>query len=403
MKWLMTVVLTAALVSCAKKDEGAGKGPGEAKRTGDEAHPEKYIEQANVVELSLDAQKRAGIEIATARTSTVQAEVKATGSVQPIDSQIAHLRPLAKGRVEQVLVKVGDRVERDQVLARLDNIEAGELTTQATGAQAELQRLKIQEANARRQAERSRSLVEIGAVPAKEAEAAEAEARALEQAIRTQESTIAGIEMRLKRFGANTGAEASATAIRAPFAGVVVSAEAARGDVVDSASVLFSVADLSRVYIEAQVYEKDLGKIRVGQPAFITVDAYAGQSIQGRVAAIRDILNPQTRTAAVRCEVANPDGRLRLEMFASLVIPTTDTHTALALPAGAVQTINRRQIVFVRKAELHFEAREVQVIGDGSLAEIAAGLQEGEPVVVKGAFQLKSAFLARQLESEHGH
>ena len=61
------------------------------------------------------------------------------------------------------------------------------------------------------------------------------------------------------------------------------------------------------------------------------------------------------------------------------------------------------KIVFVQKADLHFEAREVQVLGDGSLAEITAGLQEGDPVVVKGAFQLKSAFLARQLQSEHGH
>ena len=334
---------------------------------------------------------------------TVQAEIRATGSVQPIENRIVHVRPLARGRVEQVRALIGDRVQKNQVLARLDNIEAGELATQIAADRAELQRLRIQQVNARRQAERSRSLVEIGAVPAKEAEAAETEARALEEAIRAQESTIAGIETRLKRFGVSTDAAPGSTTIRAPFAGVVIDTEAASGDVVDTGSVLFSVADLSRVYVEAQVYEKDLGKIQVGQTASITVDAYPGQRIQGRVAAIRAILNPQTRTAAVRFEVPNQDGRLRLEMFANLVIPTTETHTALALPADAIQTINRRQIVFVQKADLHFEAREVQVLGDGSLAEITAGLQEGEPVVVKGAFQLKSAFLARQLQSEHGH
>ena len=84
MKWLMTVVIVVSLVSCAKKDEAPGKEAGAAKGIRDEAHPEKYIEQANVVELSLDAQKRAGIEVATVRMSTVQAEVKVTGSVQPI-------------------------------------------------------------------------------------------------------------------------------------------------------------------------------------------------------------------------------------------------------------------------------------------------------------------------------
>lgn len=403
MKWLMILILMTGLTACTKTDHVAETVSKEPKPIADEAHPEQYVEMANVVELSEEAQRRAGIRVEPIRMSTVQAEVRATGSVQPIESQIVHLRPLGRARVEQVLVRVGDRVQKDQPLARLDNIEAGELSAQVAAAQAELQRLKIQLSNARRQADRSRSLVDIGAVPAKEAEAAETEARALEEAVRAQESTIAGIEMRLGRFGGSSASGPSVTALRTPFAGVVITAEPAPGDIVDSGTVMFSIADLSRVYVEARVYEKDLGKIRTGQTAFISVDAYPGHTFQGRVAAIRDILDPQTRTAAVRCEVPNRDGRLRLEMFANLVIPTTDTHGALALPAEAVQTINRRQAVFVQKAGLHFEVREVQVLGDGPMVEITAGLQEGEPVVVKGAFQIKSAFLARQLESEHGH
>lgn len=240
-------------------------------------------------------------------------------------------------------------------------------------------------------------------MPAKEYEAAESDAKALEEAVRAQQSTLAGLETRLRRFGASVNGDASLTTIRAPFAGVVIKTEAAPGDVIDSGSILFSIADLSRVYVEAQVYEKDLGRIRINQPAFITVDTYAGEVFEAKVTAIKDILNPQTRTAAVRCELANPGGKLKLEMFANLAIPTTDTHMALTLPSEAVQTINRRQVVFVRKADLHFEAREVQVLGDGGRLEISGGLKEGEPVVVKGAFQLKSAFLAKELESEHGH
>jgi cobalt-zinc-cadmium efflux system membrane fusion protein len=399
----MTLMLMAALAACSKTDNTAETATKGAKHSGDEQHPEKYIEEANVVDLSEEAQKRAGIEVKPVRMTRVQAEVKATGSVQPIESHIVHLRPLGRARVEQVLVRVGDRVQKDQTLARLDDIEAGQLNAQVAAAQAESRRLKIQLSNSRRQAQRSRSLVDIGAVPVKEAEAAETEARALEEAIRAQESTVAGLETRLRRFGGSSGGGPSATAMRAPFAGVVITAESAPGETVDPGAVMFSVADLSRVYVEARIYERDLGKIRIGQTAFISVDAYPGQKFQGRVAAIRDILDPQTRTAAVRCEVSNSDARLRLEMFANLVIPTTDSHTALALPSESIQTINRRQVVFVRKAGLHFEAREVQVLGDGPIVEITAGLEEAEPVVVKGAFQLKSAFLARQLESEHGH
>ncbi|MCC7157791.1 MAG: efflux RND transporter periplasmic adaptor subunit, partial [Bryobacterales bacterium] len=362
-----------------------------------------HIEEANVVELSAEAQRRAGLVIEEVKPGKVEVQIKATGTVQPIDSRIVHLRPLARGRVMRVLARIGDRVEKDQVLAHFDNIEAGELSSQIDAARAELQRIRIQLANSRRQADRARNLLEVGAVPAKEYEAAESEARALEEAVRAQQSTLAGIETRLKRFGASFNGDASLTTIRAPFAGVVIKTEAAPGDVIDSSSILFSVADLSRVYVEAQVYEKDLGRIRINQPVFITVDSYAGEVFEARVAAIKDILNPQTRTAAVRCELANPGGKLKLEMFANLAIPTTDTHMALTVPSEAVQTINRRQVVFVRKADLHFEAREVQVLGDGARLEIGGGLKEGEPVVVKGAFQLKSAFLAKELESEHGH
>lgn len=400
MRILTMLVVCFALASCAKKEQFEA---GKAGRTGDEAHDEKHIEEANVVELSMEAQKQAGIEVQQARLGTVEVQIKATGTVQPIDSRIVHLRPLARGRVVQVLAKIGDRVERDQMLARFDNIEAGELSSQVDAARAELQRLRIQLATARRQAERARNLIDIGAVAVKEYEAAEADARALEEAVRAQQSTLAGIETRLRRFGAPTDSDASLTAIRAPFAGVVIRTEAAPGDVVDSSSILFSIADLSRVYVEAQVYEKDIGKIRINQPALITVETYPGEVFRGRVVAIKDILNPQTRTAAVRCELANPAGKLKLEMFANVAIPTADTHLALTLPSDAVQTISRRQVVFVKKADLHFEAREVQVLGDGPRIEITAGLKEGELVVVRGAFQLKSAFLAKELQSEHEH
>lgn len=400
MRYGMLFVVCLALASCAKKEAAEAVKP---ERAGDEAHAEKHIEEANVVELSAEAQRRAGLGIEEVKPGKVEVQIKATGTVQPIDSRIVHLRPLARGRVMQVLARIGDRVEKDQVLARFDNIEAGELSSQIDAARAELQRIRIQLANSRRKAERARNLLEVGAVPAKEYEAAESDSRALEEAVRAQQSTLAGLETRLKRFGASFNGDASLTTIRAPFAGVVIKTEAAPGDVIDSGSILFSVADLSRVYVEAQVYEKDLGRIRINQPAFITVDTYAGEVFEARVTAIKDILNPQTRTAAVRCELANPGGKLKLEMFANLAIPTTDTHMALTVPSEAVQTINRRQVVFIRKADLHFEAREVQVLGDGARLEISGGLKEGEPVVVKGAFQLKSAFLAKELESEHGH
>ena len=217
MKRFLVVVLTAfTLASCGQREQAAKSDPESPKAAGAEGHPEKYIEEANVVELSLEAQRRAGIEVAPLAVGSVEVRVVLTGTVQPIDNHVSQVRPLARGRITQVLVKVGDRVQKDQTLALFDNIEAGELTAQYGSGQAELEKLKIQQSNAQRQAERSRSLVAIGAVPAKDAENAEADARALAQAVRAEEATLAGIAARLTRFGVQSDgkADAAATTIR---------------------------------------------------------------------------------------------------------------------------------------------------------------------------------------------
>jgi membrane fusion protein, heavy metal efflux system len=397
MRHILVVVIAAALFqACGKRETAAEQAEAKAPKAAESAerHRENYIEEANVVELTVEAQRRAGIEVVPLAVGTADAEVMLTGSVQPIDSKVSEVRPLARGRVTQVNAKLGDRVQSGQVLAVFDNIEAGELASQHSTAQADLQRLRVQHANAQRQAERSRSLVSIGAVPAKDAES-----------IRAQESAVAGIASRLTRFGVQPGADpGNATAsIRAPFSGVIVKLNIAPGAVIDSTMPLFSVADLSSVYVEAQVFEKDLGRVRTGQQTRVRFEAYPGEIFPGRVVGIRDILDPQTRTAGVRIEMPNQAGRLRLEMFATIELPTLGTHAALTVPTEAVQTINRRAVVFVKQDALHFAAREVTTAGEGLTKEIVSGVKEGESVVVKGAYQLKSVFMSRQSEGEHTH
>lgn len=403
----MIVLVVALFGACGKRSavevEGEPKKPKAQEAA--EPHRDNYIEEANVVELAVEAQRRAGVEVAPLAMGAAAAEVLLTGSVQPIDSKVSEVRPLARGRVTQVSAKLGDRVQSGQVLAVFDNIEAGELASQHSTAQAELQRLRVQQANAQRQAERSRSLVSIGAVPAKDAENAEAEVKAIAESVRAQEAAVAGIASRLTRFGVQPGADpGNATAsIRAPFSGVVVKLNVAPGAVIDPTMPLFSIADLSSVYVEAQVFEKDLGRIRTGQPTQVRFEAYPGETFTGRVVSIRDILDPQTRTAGVRIEMPNPANKLRLEMFATVELPTLGTHPAFTVPTEAVQTINRQPIVFIKQDALHFAAREVVTVGEGLTKEIVSGVKEGELVVVKGAYQLKSVFLSRQTGEEHEH
>jgi cobalt-zinc-cadmium efflux system membrane fusion protein len=350
--------------------------------------------------MSGEAQKSVGLVVAPAAIVQLTEYLHVLGTVQPIDSRIGYVRSLARGRVQDVLVRVGDRVVNGQPLARLDNIEAGDVAAQHLAAHAELQKLKVQEATAARQLERSRTLADIGAVAQKDLDLAAAEYAATAEAIKAQESVLAGLESKLQRFGVSEteSRTASMTTIRSPFGGVVLRVQVAPGDVVETGTGLFSVTDLSDVWVQAEVYEKDLARVRVGRPALISVDTYPGETFSGAVAHISDTLDPKTRTAQVRCVVPNKDWRLKLDMFAAVDVPTTLDKRALTLPAAAVQEVGGKSVVFVRQTPDTFRVKEIR-IGQiaGGRAEVLDGLKEGEPVVVEGAFQLKSVLLNRDL------
>lgn len=357
-------------------------------------------EQATLIEMSLEAQKHVGLEVAPAEVHQLNEKLQVVGTVQPIDSRIAHVRPLASGRVQSVLTKVGDRVRAGQPLATFDNIEAGELVSQYQAARADLERLKVQQAVAAKQAERNRRLADIGAVPQKEHEISQAEQHALQEAIKAQESVLDGLRARLRRFGVDESKpnSSSITSIRSPFTGVVIEAAAAPGEVVDQGSELFRVADVSRLWVQAEVYEKDLARIRLGQSALVSVDTYPDEKFDAKVTYIGDILDPQTRTAKVRCEVPNLEYRLKLDMFASVSLPTTVNRKALAVPVGAIQQLEKRNVVFVRRADTKFEPREVKLGTEvEGRTEVVSGLKEGEQVVVNGSFHLKSILLSEEL------
>ena len=396
------IICGLALLSCGKPKGEQETKTETPKQEAATEEKEKSKGEADTVEIAPEAQQRSGIVVTAAASAPITQHLQVTGTVQPIDSSIAHIRPPARGRLLEVLVKVGDRVSAGQVLAQLDNIEAGEISAQYNSARADLQRLKIQLAAQQRQVDRNRRLAEIGAAPQKDYEFSLAEQQGMEEGIRAQESTIAGLNARLRRFGiSEEGNAPSTTPIRAPFAGVIIHMAAAPGDVVESGAELFSLANLSTVYIQAQVYEKDLGQVRVGQPASITLDSYPGEHFTGSVASISDLIDTQTRTAAVRCQVANPSGRLKLDMLATVEFPTMTKRAALSVPEDAVQTIDGKSVVFIRNSPSRFSVRQVEIgVTSEGRTEIVTGVRDGDPVVSKGAFAVKSVLLGKELGEE---
>ena len=364
---------------------------------------ERSLSASGIVEMSTSAQQHVGMVVAPAQITQLNEYLRTTGTVQPIDSRVSLISPLARGRIVEVRVKVGDRVRTGDTLAVFDNIEAGELLIQEQSARADLERLRAQLIPATRQMERNRRLADIGAASEKEFEAGKAEKEGIDASIRSQQALIDGIRQRLHRFGIYEDKPDATflTSLKAPFGGVVTKAQASPGNSVEDGQDVFIVADLNRVWVQAEVYEKDLGRLSVGQNAYITVDTYPNRRFEGKVAYIGDVVDPQTRTVRVRCELANPEMQLKADMFANVQLPTTLTRRALAVPSSALQQMDGKDVVFVRKSETQFEKREVSKgVTVNDQVEITSGLKPGEPVVTQGSFHLKSIPASGELGEE---
>lgn len=161
---------------------------------------------------------------------------------------------------------------------------------------------------------------------------------------------------------------------------------------------LFVISDLSTVWMIAAVNEEDLGKVRLGMPVTVRIQAYPDRTFPGRVTKLGDQLDPATRTIPVRVELANAQGRLKPEMYATAEINAGGSAEGIFIPESAVQQVDGKPTVFVRSGADRFEARVVETgrIVDHQL-EVTRGLSVGERIVTQGSFTLKSQLLKGSL------
>lgn len=372
----------------------------------------------NMVTLDAAAQRNIGLRLEAAEIRTIVQTIQTTGSVGPNETRVAHIRPLARGRIEKVYVRLGDRVRAGQPLIAYDSIELGELIGEYLSAVAALEKANAEAEVTKRSLERAQNLVELGAVARAEYERRNAEYKNALASINSQKVEIAKIEEKLHRFGLTDAdleklntpihtqyhREASHSLLRAPFDGIVIKYDVAEGEIVETELELFTIADLSTVWVQADVYEKDIASIHEGQEVKVFVDAYPGETFIGRITYVSDFLDPKTRTAKVRCEVPNREGRLKLEMFATIKIPTPTGREAVMIPVTAIQRIDNQPVVFVKIGDAQFQKREVQLgaQSDGWI-EVTNGVKAGEVVVTQGSFYLKSTLLREQIGGEEGH
>jgi cobalt-zinc-cadmium efflux system membrane fusion protein len=358
------------------------------------------------VEVAPAALHNMDLHFATPDVQPLVRTLRTTGVIAFNDLRMAQLSPPARGRIESIEVAIGQPVRAGQRLALLDNYDLGETRSHIAAAQAALVQAMAEASAAQAAYNRAGELVRIGGLAQSELERRRAEVARTDAATRTRQAELQQwkeMEQRQMPAGpqdAPAGNIASAVhgpsnslgAIVAPFNGIIHSIGAVPGELVDTSRQLFSLVDLSTVWVQVDVAERDLGAVKVGEDVSLSDEAYPGRVFAGRVAYIPDQIDPRSGTARVRCEVPNADGALRANMFVTADIESPLGRSGIMVPDAALQDINGKPVVFTPAGPGHF-ARHVVRLGlrSGGFTEIVEGLPAKATVVTDGSFWLKAA------------
>ncbi|HVU01597.1 MAG TPA: efflux RND transporter periplasmic adaptor subunit [Polyangiaceae bacterium] len=345
-----------------------------------------------LVVLSPAALKKNPITTTGVVETKIAPDLQVVGSVTYDQDHFAVVGPLVPGRVVALKAAVGDPVKAGQVLAIVESAEVGE-------AQADLLSARARAGAAEKNALREEELAKRKISSEREREVAEAQAASESAEVR------AAVE-RLRAFGVGTvdvealqsgkGGGAGRVPLRAPIDGTVVSRKVTLGQAVERATDAFEVANLGKLWVLLDLYEKDLRNVHVGQDVELRSDGAPGEVFRARVGYVNPLIDERTRTAGVRIEIEHFDGRLRPGQFVTARLVGDQRHApddVLAVPRKAVQSVDGKSILF-RRAGAGFEAVPVEIgASSGELVEIRSGVVAGDEVAVEGAFLLKSELL----------
>jgi cobalt-zinc-cadmium efflux system membrane fusion protein len=309
--------------------------------------------------------------LVTASVHVAAPELNVTGVVSADVSRNVPVISLASGRVVDIRARLGDTVAKGQLLMRVESADV-------SGAFSDYRKALADEILARAQLDRSKLLYDKGAIAAKD----------LEVAQDTEDKARVDVETaldHLKVLGVDVAHPSTAVDIFAPVSGVIVeqNVTAAAGvKTLDNSPNLFTIADLTRVWIVCDVYEDDLANVRLGEYADIHLNAYPGRVLQGRIGNIGPILDPNIRTAKVRLELENP-GLMRLGMFVTATFHGQRKDKRALVPASAVLHLHDRDWVYVPAGGNTFRRVEVRggKIIPPNMQEIVSGIAPGDRVV----------------------
>jgi RND family efflux transporter MFP subunit len=327
------------------------------------------------------------VELGQATRASMNEQITVVGNL--IADATVSVAPRAAGRLQEISVKLGDRVTSNQRIAKIEDYELIEQVKQAEAAQqvasATIRQreadLKLAETNA----ERSRNLFQKQILPKQTVDDNEARLQAAVAQLDLARAQEVQSKARLEELRITL----SNTVITSPVNGFVAKRAVDPGAFVSQNVPIVDVVDITRVRLVANIVEKDLKALQAGNPTEAQVDAFPGETFKGRIARVSPVLDPTTRTAPIEIEIPNGDYRLRPGMYSRVGINTGAKKNALVVPSNAVVDLGGRRGVFIPQNDIAI-FRIVQVgLEQPTIVEVLAGLTENEQVITTGASALR--------------
>ncbi len=311
-------------------------------------------------------------QLATVGTRDLPTVLNANGSVTPDVNSTIHVTSQGSGRVVALNVRLGDYVNKGKVLLSIHSADLA-------GAFSDYQKAAADERLAKKGLDRAQLLYSRGALAEKDLQVAED----------TEEKAqldVQNSEQHVRLLGGDPAHPGSLIELRAPISGTIVEQNIAGFEGIkslDNSPNLFTIADLSQVWILCDVYENDLGEVHLGDAAEIRLNAYPDRTYRGKVADISRVLDPSTRSAKVRIVLANHDGSLRPGMFAVAMFRSRKSQSRIVVPSTAVIRLQDRDWVFRKDSDKQFHRVEVHTAGQAAdqMQQIQDGVKSGDQVV----------------------
>ena len=338
-----------------------------------------------VVELSVEEENAVNIETVEAAYQPLRSQLQALGKVFAHPQKKAIVSYPFSARIAEIHVVLGDWVNSGQKLITLQSEEVGSAKSEFYKAQADYELAKVNH-------ERQKRLFDRGVGAQKDFLASEAQFKVAQANLDAAEKKlhVLGFSEKQVRSIVETHQINPIISLYAPISGKIIEHNALLGAMVDQATEILTIMDPSVVCIHADIYERDIAKIRIGQEVEATVPAYPGETFKGKIIFISDVLNEETRTITVRSEIKNREFKLKPGMFSNIEIFLDRQTNVLVLPVEAILDEGDDQIVFL-KADGKYIPRIVDIgLRNGGFVEILGGIEEGAEVVTDGNFQLKS-------------